>query len=198
MGLDNISRSVLEAANKEAEHILKAAKLAADETIASAKAAAEQDGERKYQAAVRAIEEELGRQLIQVRGAANKELLAKKNQRLREVFDTAHEQILAFPENEYAGIMQGLLEKSAAEGGGAVRVHPDDEAVFSRLIEEINKGRSGDEQVKLDKDKPLEQRGGFVFVGESYEVDQTLGTLLADIERELAPKIAAELFAGRE
>lgn len=198
MGLENISRSVLEAANKEAEHILKAAKLAADETIASAKAATEQDGERKYQAAARAIDEELGRQLIQVHGAANKELLAKKNERLREVFDAAREQILGFPEKEYAGIMRGLLEKSAAEGGGALRVHPDDEPVFARLVEELNKGRGAEMKVRLDKERPLEQRGGFVFVGESYEIDQTLGTLLSDIERELAPKIAAELFAGME
>jgi len=41
----------------------------------------------------------------------------------------------------------------------------------------------------------LAERGGFVFVSEGFEVDQTLGTLLEDIQRELAPHIAAEMFA---
>lgn len=195
MGLENISRSVLEAAQKEAEHILKAARKAADEKVAAARAAAEQDAERRYQSAARAIEDDFGRQLIQFRGTANKEILVRKNARMRDVFDAAKKQILAFPEAEYAGIMRSLLDQSAAEGAGLLRAHPGDEKLFGQLLAELNSKRAANAQIKIDTSKPLEERGGFMFIGESYEVDQTLATLLADIERELAPQIAAQLFS---
>ncbi|HUW61467.1 MAG TPA: V-type ATP synthase subunit E family protein [Candidatus Bathyarchaeia archaeon] len=195
MGLENISRSVLEAAQKEAEHILKAARKAADEKVAAASAAAEQNAERRYQSAARTIEDDFARQIIQFRGVANKEILVKKNIRMREVFDAAKKQILAFPETEYAGIMRPLLEQSVGEDAGMVRVHPGDEKVFAQLLAELNQKRAATAQIKIDTAKPLEERGGFMFIGESYEIDQTLATLLADIERELAPRIAAQLFS---
>lgn len=199
MGLDKISRAVLEAAQNEADHILKAAKKAADEKVAAARAAAEHEAERKYQIAVNVIGEELQRQLIQVRGAANKEILARKNERLRQVFDAARQKILALPEPEYANLMRSLLDRSVGPQGGQqaglVRMHPQDEKLFAQLLADLNKQRGPAVQLKLDAAKPLDARGGFMFVGGSYEVDQTMATLLSDIERELAPQIAAKLFA---
>lgn len=195
MGLDNISRAVLETARNEADHILKAARKNADDKIAAARAAAERDGERKYQIAIHAIDEDLARQLIQVRGAANKQILAKKNERLRQVFDSARQKILAMSGPEYANLMRSLLDRSVGQQGGLVRVHPQDEKLFAQLVADLNKGRTSQAELKLDTANPLEDRGGFMFVGGSYEVDQTLATLLGDIERELAPQIAAQLFA---
>lgn len=195
MGLDNISRAVLETARNEADHVLKAARKNADDKIAAARAAAERDGERKYQSAVHAIDEDLARKLIQVRGAANKEILAKKNARLRHVFDSARQKILAMPGPEYSDLMRALLDRSVGQQGGLVRVHPQDEKLFAQLLADLNKGRNPAAELKLDAANPLENRGGFMFVGGSYEVDQTLATLLGDIERELAPQIAAQLFA---
>jgi len=195
MGLDNISRAVLEAAQNEADHILKAARKNADEKAAAARTAAEHDAERRYQSAIRAVNEDLARQLIQVRGAANKEILAKKNERLRQVFESARQKILAMPGPEYADTMRSLLERSVGQQGGLVRVHPQDEKLFAQLLADLNKGRTPAAELKLDAANPLENRGGFMFVGDAYEVDQTLATLLGDIERELAPQIAAQLFA---
>ncbi|MCX5768929.1 MAG: V-type ATP synthase subunit E family protein [Candidatus Hydrogenedentes bacterium] len=196
MGLDNISRAVLEAAKNEADHIIKAARKNADDKIAAARAAAEHDGERKYQNAVHAIDEDLARQLIQARGAANKQILAKKNLRLRQVFDSARQKILAMPAPEYANLMRSLLDRSVGPLGGLVRVHHQDEKLFAQLLADLNKARTPETELKLDTANPLEDRGGFMFVGGYYEVDQTLATLLGDIERDLAPQIAAQLFAG--
>jgi len=196
MGLDNISRAVLETARNEADHVLKAARKTANEKIAAARAAAEHDGERKYQSAIRAIDEDLARQIIQARGTANKQILAKKNERLRQVFDSARKKILEMPGPEYAELMRLLLDQLVGQQGGLVRVHPQDENLFAQLLADLNKGRTPPTELKLDSANPLEDRGGFMFVGGSYEVDQTLATLLGDIERELAPQIAAQLFAG--
>lgn len=195
MGLERISQSVLAAATTEAEHLVKAAQRAAEERIQDAREAAERDGERQYQNAVRAIEEEFARKLIQCRGKSGKDLLARKNECLRTVFDHAKAAVLDLPENTYMAVMRRLLERSAGADGGAVLVHTEEHSRFQRLLDECNRNRSPEAQVRLDA-TALTTCGGFWFVCGKYEVDQTLDTLLKNMERELAPQIAAELFGG--
>jgi V/A-type H+-transporting ATPase subunit E len=194
MALDNIRQAVLETARKEADRILEAARKNAQAKLAAGEEAARQDAARRYQAEARAIDEDNARRLIQYRGGANKRLLELRNARLREVFDDARRQILAWPRDEYAAAMRALLERATADAAGDVRVHPDDRPLFAELIEDLNRGRTDLQQLRLDATNPLPERGGFVFVGIDFEVDQTLGTLLADLEHELSPAIAAELF----
>lgn len=194
MSLDNISKAVLDAAAAEAEDIRKKARKSVEARIAAARRDAESEEERRYHAAVRTIDEGFARQLIQKRGAANKDLLAKKNACLRRVIEMARDHILAMPSRDYADIMRRLLERAAAGCGGTFRVHPDDRACFGQLAAELNGTRSLDQQIRLDESRVLGERGGFVFAGRGFEVDQTLATLLADLEREMAPEIAHELF----
>jgi vacuolar-type H+-ATPase subunit E/Vma4 len=194
MTFDNIKKSVLDAASAEADHILKKAQNGAEDRIAAARRAGEAEEERRYQAALRNIDEEFARRLIQRRGVTNKELLARKNICLRHVFDVARDQILALPSGQYADIMRRLLERATAGSGGLIRVHPDDRACFRQLAAELNGKRPSDQQLGLDESRLLDERGGFAFAGRGFEVDQTLATLLADIEREMAPEIAGELF----
>ncbi len=196
MGLERISESVLAAAKTEAEHIVKAAQHAAEERVEAAREAAEREGERQYQAAVRAIEEEFARKLIQCRGVAGKELLIRKNACLRGVFDCAKAALKALPETAYMEVMGRLLERAAGADGGTLRVHAEDRARFLRFLEAFNRNRAVEAQVRLEDAAPLPERGGFLFSSGRYEVDQTLDTLLKDMERELAPQIAAELFGG--
>jgi hypothetical protein len=64
------------------------------------------------------------------------------------------------------------------------------------VLSDVNKARDPQTKIVLDETGLLHQPGGFVFIGEDYEVDQTLGTILKDIEVEIMPVIARELFAG--
>lgn len=194
MALDNISKAVLDAAAAEAEEIRKKARKNAEIRTAAARRDAELEEERRYQTAIRSIDEECARQLIQKRGAANKELLAKKNICLRRVIEAARARILALPSQDYGDIMRRLLKRAAEGSAGLMRVHPDDRPCFEQITAELNGTRLPDEQIGLDESCVLDERGGFVFVGRGFEVDQTLATLLADIEREMAPEIARELF----
>lgn len=196
MTLEHISQAVLDTARTEADHILKAAQKAAEEKVKAGRQAAEAEAERRYQAATRAIEEEFARKLIQVDGAHNKELLLRKNALLRKIFAAAQKQILALPSSEYAGIMAKLIAAAAEKHGGRLRVHPEEKALFSDLLAKFNAGRADNQRVSLDSAASLPERGGFLFVSEDFEVDQTLATLLADIEHEMAPSIAAEVFSG--
>lgn len=196
MPLEQISHAVLDLARTEADHVLRAAQLAADEKVRRAREAAEQDGERRYQAAARAVEEDYYRKLTQFSGAANKELLARKNECVRGIFDKARERILALPEEEYLGLMRRLLDRAAEGHGGRLRVHSGEKTRFARLLEQFNAGRPAELQVAADESRSLPEPGGFIFVSGTFEVDQTLRTLLGELEHEMAPQIAAELFSG--
>lgn len=195
MALDNISESVLQQARKEADHIGRAAQKNRQEKIRAARAKIEQEAERRYQAAIRQVQEEFSRKLIQRKGAWNKELLEKKNAQLQRIFEAAKTQILKAPPAQYAEVMRGLMEKASAGQGGTLRIHPGDAPYFDEILTQLNTKRPPETQITIENNRPLPQRGGFVFVSGGFEVDQTLDTLLEDIERELAPRIAAQLFA---
>jgi len=199
MALEQISRAVRESAQKEADLILKAAEMAAADQEEQARRAAEAEGERRYQQAARAIEEEYARKLIQFSGAANKELLARKNACLRQIFDVAYERLLKLPDDEYTAIMRRLLDRATRDKdggprGGRIRIHPDEKGRFEGILREYNAGRPDDQTLALDAANPLPEPGGFIYVSENFQIDQTLRTLLGDLEREHAPRIAAQIF----
>ncbi|GMV91788.1 MAG: hypothetical protein AMXMBFR82_15660 [Candidatus Hydrogenedentota bacterium] len=194
MGLEKIQEAVKTSAQKEADLIVRAAQRSAEERIEAEREAAEREAERQYQAATRAIEEEFSRKLLQVKGAQGKQLLEKRNGLLKRVFDQARQQIVSMDPQEYAKIMGGLLERAVGDRGGKLRIHPKDKAAFEKVLSEFN-GKRGGKPVTLDESKPLPEQGGFIFVSDTFEVDQTVGTLLTDMEHELAPQIAADLFS---
>lgn len=194
MGLEKIQEAVKTSAQKEADLIVRAAQRSAEERIAAEREAASRDAERQYQAATRAIEEEFGRKLLQVKGAHSKQLLERRNGLLKRVFEEARQQIVGMDPQEYVRIMGGLLERAAGDGGGRLRIHPKDKAAFEKVLSGFN-GKRGGTTVTIDESRSLPEQGGFIFVSDTFEVDQTVATLLSDMEHELAPQIAAELFS---
>ena len=196
MPLEQISQAVLDQARTEADHIVRAAQKAADEKTARARELAEQDAERRAQSAMRAIDEDFYRKLTQFTGAGNKELLARKSACVRQVFEASRGQMLALPQDEYLAIMRKLIARAAEGHGGKLRVHPDEKGKFTQLLAQFNADRAADLQVVLDDAQPLPEAGGFIFVTGKFQVDQTLRALLTDLEYELAPQIAAELFGA--
>ena len=175
--------------------ILKSAQIAAEEKVEAWRKSAEIESDKTFQSLARGIEEDLSRKLIQMQGTANKVVLEKKNRILQQIFAQAKESILSLPREEHIKIMKKLLEKSAGESGGALRIHPEDKDLFETLLEDFNSDRSENSQITLLNDQPLPDRGGFIYVADRFQVDQSLETLLNDIQYELAPEISAALFS---
>ncbi|GMV99731.1 MAG: hypothetical protein AMXMBFR84_08700 [Candidatus Hydrogenedentota bacterium] len=196
MALEKIEQSVLSTAAQEAERILSEARESARQRVEAERESAVRDGERRYQAGVRAIDEEIARRLLQAKGLASKTLLEDRNAVLKRVFGIARQTVLGWPAEQYALVMQQDLTRVAGSLGGRVRIHPDDKNVFARVMSAVNSGRPANAQLALDESEPLPIRGGFVFVADRFEVDRTLDTVLDEIERELSPGIAAKLFSG--
>ena len=193
MGLEKIRQSVLAEAKKEATRIVESARRNAENLLKSQKEAADQEFDRLWKIKMQAIEEEAGRKLIQCKGAAGKKILDKRNTLLTSLFETAKKEILAWPPDKYSQVMRRLIEKASGNDRGMIRVHSDEREVFAKILSRVNEGRR-DSEVTLDRSASLPDRGGFVFVSSSFEVDQTLDTILREVEHGLLPVIAAELF----
>ncbi len=196
MSVEKIEQSVLLSATKEAEQIVNAAQRAADEHVAAGRDAATRAADKRYDAAVRVIDDSIARRLMQAKGAANKQLLERRNAVLKQLFDRAREAVLAWPPEQYSQVMGRLLTTAAGDRGGVLRIHPEDREAFNRALTTINSTRDTVAKLSIDEADPLPARGGFIFVTEGYEVDRSLDTILSELEHELAPELAAQLFKG--
>jgi len=192
MGLENIRQAVLAEAKTKATRIVDSAKKNAANLLKSRKELAEQEFDRICRHRMQAIEEEYGRKLIQLKGAAGKQVLDKRNALLKSLFEKSRGEILAWPAEKYAGVMRRLIEKSSGNDAGEIRVHPDEAAVFEKILSELNEGRHA--KLALSGGAPLSKRGGFIFISTHFEVDQTLDTMLREIEYDTIPAIAERLF----
>ncbi len=195
MGLEKIRQAVLAEASAEARRIIDGAKKNNAHFLKSQKEATEQEFERLCKLRMQAIEEEYNRKLIQLKGLASKQILNKRNALLKSLFEKAKKEILDWPSEEYARVMKRLIEKAGGNQEGKIRIHPADKDVFQKVLSDLNEGR-GDPRITLDHSSSLPERGGFIFVTANFEVDQTLDSMLKDIEHDMLPGIASELFPG--
>jgi vacuolar-type H+-ATPase subunit E/Vma4 len=122
--------------------------------------------------------------------------LDKRNALLKSLFERAAQEILAWDRERYAQIMRQLIEKASGGYEGRIRVHPEERDLFEKVLARVKEAR-GDARITLDPSDGLPERGGFIFVSADFEVDQTLGTMLNEIEHDLLPAIAAGLFSGK-
>ena len=195
MGLEKIRQTVLTDAQNKGAHIVNTARMQSAVLLRSEKDKLSSESERICRAKETAIEDEYNRLLIAFKGNAGKRILGRRNAILRGLLEKARREILAWPEDRYAGVMRGRIEKTAGNSSGRLQIHPDEKALFARVIADINKG-ADKPQITIDEANALHQRGGFIFIGPDFEIDQTLSTILGEIEHELLPGIAAELFPG--
>jgi V/A-type H+-transporting ATPase subunit E len=195
MGLEKIRQAILSEAKAEAKRIIDDANKNRVSFLKSQKEATEQESDRLCKLRMQAIEEEYNRNLIQLKGMAGKQILDKRNALLKSLFEKAKKEILGWPSEEYARVMKRLIEKAGGNQEGKIRLHPADKDVFQKVLSELNEGR-GDPRITLDQSSSLPERGGFIFVTVNFEVDQTLDTMLKDIEHDMLPGIASELFPG--
>jgi vacuolar-type H+-ATPase subunit E/Vma4 len=195
MGLEKIRQAVLTEAKAEATRIIDSARKNNAHFLKSQKEAADQEFDRLCKLRMQAIEEEYNRKLIQLKGLVSKQILDKRNALLKSLFEKAKKEILGWPSEEYARVMKRLIEKAGGNQEGKIRLHPADKDVFQKVLSELNEGR-GDPRITLDQSSSIPERGGFIFVTVNFEVDQTLDTMLKDIEHDMLPGIASELFPG--
>lgn len=197
MGLEQIREVVLKEAKRDAESMVETANKHAKALFNKKKQEIDEEFERLYRAKTDAIIEEFNRKLIQFKGAANKQILEKRNHLIDAIFEKARERILNLKEEEYGSLMASILEKIVQDTKGSIRVHKDDMEIFKKVLLKINEKRTEETSIVLDGTSLLSERGGFIFVADDYEVDQTLNLILKEIKKDMLPFIAKELFTTK-
>jgi vacuolar-type H+-ATPase subunit E/Vma4 len=196
MAEEAVRSAVLAAARLEAARIEAAARESADRTVAAQAERIRREAAAEVEAGVRALEEEAARRMVLARGRVRVELLERRNRLLRDVVERARDRILATPAPDLARALRPLLAEAAGSHGGRVRCHPADAPLFQELVDGLNQGRDPDDRLVVDTGAPLAERAGFALVTSTFEVDRSLPTVLADLERELLPEIARQLFGA--
>ncbi len=194
MGLDKIREAVLSEAKSDAGLMVERARKHTAALLDAKKEEAAREFERIFKTRAAAVEDELSRRLIQFKGVAAKEVLERRNALLRSLFEKAREAILAWPAERYGQVMSDLAEKAAGASPGRLRVHSSERDLFEQIVVGLNAGRGEGRKISIDQREYLQERGGFIFVADDYEIDQTLSTMLKDIEQEMLPQVAAHLF----
>ena len=192
MTLEKIKEAVLNASRTEAGHISTAAQKQASEKVEAQKENLRREFEYQFQARSRLIREEYGRKLARFQGNAAKELLEARNNAVRAIFKEARDILHSWPADRYEQKMRQLLDRISEGRGGAVRVHDEEQGTFEKILGEINTKRNAERSLRID-DRSLPVKGGFVFIGDNYEIDATIETIMRDIETALLPEIARDL-----
>ncbi|MCX7966497.1 MAG: V-type proton ATPase subunit E [Syntrophorhabdaceae bacterium] len=194
MGIDKIREAVLSDAKKEAKNIIDIAIKNSNVLFEKKRNEIDEEYERLYNMRIQEISDEFSRKLIQFKGATNKKVLEKRNILIDKIIKRAREKVLDMPQDRYMDLMARLIEKIAFNTAGIIQVHRDEKVIFERIIERLNKERDENNKLTLDDKNFLTDKGGFIFIAEDYEVNQTLELLLNDIKKEMLPVIAKELF----
>lgn len=198
MSLEKIRQAVLAEARTEANNITEGAAKKVSAALHVQKEHIKRDSERHYNLNVQAIEDEYRRKLVQHKGIFGKQILERRNLLLGAIFEKARARMLNFSDEEYGRLMTRLIDKVTDSIGGKLYVHHDERDIFLKILTDINERRSPEVNIVLDESHLLSESGGFVFIGAEYEVDQTLSAMLKDIEKEMLPVIAKELFPVSE
>jgi vacuolar-type H+-ATPase subunit E/Vma4 len=196
MGLDALEGAVLAAAQAQADAILEEARNAAASRLHAAIAARRAELEAQLQRDTQELVQSYAGHLAHARGELNRELLGLRNAILNRVFDRARLVILEMPPRAYRTAMKHLLDGVAPGRDGMIRIHPEDEDLFERILSELNADREEQERLRVDMARSLDTRGGFVYDSGTFEVDRTLSSVLEELRGVLSPVIAARIRAA--
>jgi V/A-type H+-transporting ATPase subunit E len=126
-----------------------------------------------------------------------KEILASKQDLIRQVFDRAREELLEMKGEGRRKFLLQILLRSVESGDEEVVVSPKDkELIDARFLQQANRqleqdGKKG--RLKLSRER-RDLPGGFVLRRAKQEINCSLSALIHSVRQELEPKVAGQLF----
>jgi len=195
--VENIRNAISADAEREADRIRQAGRNRADEKFRQGRQSLQREFERRIADAEQLEQDKKNRSVIALRSARGMEVLSAKNAVIDEVFDKAVEKLVGLPSGGYKELLLKWLGDAATGDPAELVLNArDKQAIGPELLDRTNKGRNEGSAVTLAEES-AEISGGFVLRTERYEIDRTLDSIIADLKEDMAPEIAAELFAGR-
>lgn len=135
---------------------------------------------------------------------AKKEILFKKKELIDDLFLVAINKLKTISDFELFGLVKKLIKNESITGNEVIKVSKSDFGKYLSLfssgkatdlveLDKLNKELGGSYHLKLSN-QPAQIDGGFVIVGEHFDIDLSYSSILNVIKEKNETKIANILF----
>jgi V/A-type H+-transporting ATPase subunit E len=194
--LNALKKGIIDEAREEAARLRSEAEERAAEILAEAKKASE---ERRREI-VRNGDQEAAeiRRRIEIASELDKkrDLLSAKGRAINEAVTLALQKLYNLSQDQKTALFSASILKSVESGAEVIRPAAADKALLEKILPEVNntlkaKGLSG--RLHLGAVEP-DIQGGFIIVGEHFQADCSIESMLLGIKDDLIPEVARVLF----
>ena len=197
MGLEDITKRIIDDAEKEASKIRKEADNKAEEFIKEAQGETEATRAKSLGEAKEQAVNEQKRLLALARLGAKKTILSEKRQAVEAAYNKAEALLASLPQDKYRQFLKRTLLREAT-GNEEIIVALGDKDYFNQaFIDEVNaelrkSGKGGNLAVSSEVRKI---KGGFILKSGGIEVDSSLDTLVNSYREDLEAEVVKILFS---
>ena len=189
MSLQDVEKKVLASATEEAGQILEQAEAEAKAELERRGDALRDGQRRKISAAKGDADAGLERDVNTRRADNTMKILGAKNEVLDAIFDRARGRILASDGFDYGFWLAKQVRTACEQGTGVLHGNARDRETVEAVVRE-----AGTDEIAVAPEAAA-FHGGVLLVGESFDLDLTLDSALADLRAEMTVSLAERLFA---
>lgn len=194
--LNALKKGIIDEAREEAARLRSEAEERAAEILAEAKKASE---ERRREI-VRNGDQEAAeiRRRIEIASELDRkrDLLSAKGRVIDEAVTLALHRLCNLPQDQKSALFSASILKAVETGAEEIRPAAADKALLEKILPEVNnalkaKGLLG--QLRLGAVESGIQ-GGFIIIGEHFQADCSIESMLLGVKNDLIPEVARVLF----
>ena len=187
MSLEDVEKTVLASAEAEAKQILDEAEAAAKAELGRRSAALRDQQRRQIDQARADADAGYERDVNLRRAEHGMRVLEAKNAVIDAIFDTARRRILASQGFDYSLWLAEQVRRACEKASGTLHCNERDRETVEAVARD-----AGTDETEVEVDNAID--GGVLLVAEGFDLDLTLGSMLADLRTELTVSIAERLF----
>ncbi len=192
MGIENITKNILDEANSTAEGIIKNAENKSLQIIEEAKKQAEEILSSEEQKSKVDAENLKNRMISSAELQRRKMILSSKQQGIKKGFGAALNKLKEMPEDKYISFLAEQIINIPNCSGTIILNERDKERIGDKLVSLVNNKLNG-EKLTLSE-KTINSIGGFILKNGDIEINSTFEMLLDSIKDELTNNVANVLF----
>ncbi|MEA3398544.1 MAG: V-type ATP synthase subunit E family protein [Patescibacteria group bacterium] len=190
MALDDIKKTILDQARKEADEIIRQGEKKADEIKAEWDKKVENRKEEIVASAQRKTNQKIQQTQFKIQAQSQTEILNYKQKIIDQVYQIALKELANLGDKDYIELMEKLI-KQLPSGGGEILSVGNKEKLVKKALDKS--GKKYDFSEKIAKGK-----GGFIFRSKKLEIDNTFATLVDHAKSQTILEVTGLLFGQKE
>ena len=175
-------------ARAEAEAVLAEARAETEARWTRDSARLRREHERRCEATRAAAQAALDHETSALEGRHRLTTLARKNELLDELFQSAAQGVVSRPGEGYRAWLRAQLARLPAEEAFELTANPRDRTVLAELLRELRRPN-----LRLSN-RSCFVKGGFIAIGRSSDLDCSVEALMGVLRDALTERAAAMLF----